>query len=90
MPILNKPEQFGDLYIEVSIVLPSTVNKADIPKLQKIFPPKVLKYDESKISKVEMKQITQKEKRAKEEEDEGIRYGPGQHRHGENVQCAQQ
>lgn len=38
MPVLNKPDKFGDLYIELTVVLPTSLTKDQITNLQKVLP----------------------------------------------------
>jgi len=89
MPVLNKPEKFGDLYVEFTVVLPTQLTKEQVTNLQKILPLKPLQYNENqvipcslqKISESEEKHKQQKQQQQQEEED-------GHHQGG--VQCQQQ
>lgn len=38
MPVLNKPDKFGDLYIEITVVLPTSLTKDQVANLQKVLP----------------------------------------------------
>jgi len=92
MPILNKPEKFGDLYLEITVKLPTKVSKEQITKIQSLFPVKSLSYDTNKvvqcplkkISETEEKQKQQKQKEREQQDSENHGGGP------QNVQCAQQ
>jgi len=90
MPILNKPDKFGDLYIEISVLLPTQLTKDQVTNLQKILPLKHLQYNENlvvpctlqKISEQEERQKEQKRQQQQEEDEDGRPQG--------GVQCSQQ
>jgi len=93
MPILNKPEKFGDLYIEISVVLPTQLSKDQITSLQKILPLKHIQYNPKEVVTCPLQKISEQEERQKqqkqrEEQEEGEDEGHGHQ--GGGVQCAQQ
>jgi DnaJ family protein A protein 2 len=90
MPVLNKPDKFGDLYIELTVLLPTTLTKEQVTNLQKILPykpvpvkPEYVKCNLQKVLPHEEREKQYKQQQQKEEDEDGGR-GPG------NVQCAQQ
>jgi DnaJ family protein A protein 2 len=94
MPILHKPEKFGDLYIEISVVLPTQLSKDQITSIQKVLPLKPLQYNPAQVTNCPLQKINEHEERAKqkkqqqEQEDEEEAHGGGHG--GPGVQCAQQ
>jgi len=89
MPILNKPDKFGDLYIELTVVLPTTLTKDQIANLQKILPykpvvekPEYIKCNLQKVLPHEEREKQYRQQQQQREEDE-----EGQ---GGSVNCAQQ
>jgi len=92
MPILNKPEKFGDLYIEFTVKLPTKVSKEQITKIQSLFPLKALSYD-NKVVQCPMKKISETEEKQKQQKQQQQREQAEYENHGggpQNVQCAQQ
>jgi len=93
MPVLNKPSKYGDLYIEISVILPQQITKEQSVQLQKIFPSKPLVYDQNKVTLCAMKQLSEKDEKAKqqkqqrEQEEQERQDGRGG---GPGVQCSQQ
>jgi len=93
MPILNKPEKFGDLYIEISVVLPTQLSKDQVTNLQKVLPLKHLQYNANQVVACPLQKISEQEERLKqqrqqqEQEDEDETHGQ---QGGPGVQCAQQ
>jgi len=91
MPVLNKPDKFGDLYIEFQVVLPSSLTPEQVTNIQKIIPRKPLDYNASTVVACTLDKISEtderrkQQKRQQEEEDD-----EGQRGHGGGVQCAQQ
>jgi DnaJ family protein A protein 2 len=88
MPMLNKPERFGDLYIEFTVNLPKSLTKQQKSDLQKIIPPKTLQYDDNKVVKCEMNEVTLQDERKRERhyQEESRQNGGGPH----VQQCTQQ
>jgi len=60
MPVLNKPDKFGDLYIEISVVLPSSLTKEQVQSIQKVLPLKQLQYNEKEVVACDLQKIFQK------------------------------
>jgi len=90
MPILNKPEKFGDLYIELQVVLPTVLTSDQVTNLQKIIPRKPVEYDSATVVSCTFDKISESDERRKQQkrqqEEEGEERGQGQG----GVQCAQQ
>jgi len=91
MPVLHRPEKFGDLYIELTVTLPTSLKKDQVDKLKNIIPLKAPHYDEHKVVQCNLQKIIESEERKKQEkqrqqeEEEG---GGGGQQGG--VQCQQQ
>jgi len=70
MPVINRPSKFGDLYIEISVILPQQITKEQSTQLQKIFPPKQLIYDQTKVTVCALKQLSEKDEKAKQQKQQ--------------------
>jgi len=89
MPILNKPDQFGDLYVILTVVMPKTLDAKQLAAIKAVFPPRKLTYNEATCVKVPMNKLTERDQRKQERNrmDEDEEQGGGQQG---GVQCAQQ
>jgi len=87
MPMLNRPEQFGDLIVIININMPKSITPQQLEVIKNILPVTKLTYNEASVSKAQMKKLSEKEQKKRDKMDEDQDYG-GQRQEG--VPCAQQ
>lgn len=86
MPMLNRPDQFGDLIVVLSIVMPKSLTAQQLEAIKHILPPTKLVYNESSVQKLQMKKLTEKEQKKRDRMEEDQEYG----QQPQGVPCAQQ
>jgi len=90
MPILNKPEQFGDLYVVLAVSMPKSLDQKQVNQIKAIFPPKKLVFNETTAHRLPMTKLTERERKQAERNSNRMdEDGEGGHGQG-GVQCAQQ
>jgi DnaJ-class molecular chaperone len=89
MPILNKPDKYGDLYIELTVVFPTTLAKDQVSNLQKILPykPVEVKPEYTRCSLLKVLPHEEKEKQFRQQQQQRAEEEEGE---GRGVNCAQQ
>jgi len=89
MLILNRPEQYGDLFVVLTIVMPKALTQSQLDTIRNILPPTKPPPADPAV-KLQMKKMTEKEQRKRQErmDEDQDPYGRGGG--GEGVQCAQQ
>lgn len=75
MPVMNKPGEFGHLYLLLVVQIPEHVTPEQLELLKSIWPPTKLEYKEAEVSKVQLAKLEDGEEED-EFQDEPEQEGP--------------
>lgn len=90
MPKMNKPEHFGDLLIEINVILPKSLDQKQLNVLRTVLIPKKLTYNEKTTHKHVMTKFTEREQRQRADRMEMEEDEDGDEEMGGQPQCVQQ